>query len=138
MKLKYILGLAILGILDSLYLLKVFYSSAHQVCDINATFSCTAVSQSSYSQIFGIPVAAVGLLGYLLLALLTIFLMKEMYKKFLTPKSFFAVAFVGFLVQLYYTYLEFFVIHAFCIFCLISQAIILLIATLAYLNWKSR
>ena len=78
---------------------------------------CQSVQASSYATIFGVPVAALGLVSYsgLLLAAL---LRGEagVYLGLL-------VALVGTLFSAYLTYLEVFVIHAICEWCVASAAL---------------
>ena len=56
--------LAIIGILGSAYLLKVFYEPESVVCDVNDVFSCTEVAKSKYSTFMGVPNAIWGILMY--------------------------------------------------------------------------
>ena len=142
--LKFIFFLSVLGILVSGYLTYVHYSSLNSICDINKTFQCSLVSKSQYSQILGIPVSIFGLLGYTFLSTISFSILKKGDIKslitnngvtnFLSPKTllFFSIIAVGF--SAYLTYAELFWIKAFCVFCLISQAIILTIAIVSYQN----
>src|SRR3990167_2160716 len=43
-----------------------FASSAF--CTINETFDCDVVNKGAYSRVFGIPVSAIGIVGYLVIA----------------------------------------------------------------------
>lgn len=67
---KIILGLAIAGIVVSALAWQVHYSTVVQPCDINSHWDCGIVNHSPYSMIGPIPVAAIGVAGYLLLGLL--------------------------------------------------------------------
>jgi uncharacterized membrane protein len=75
------------------------------------------VQKSSYATILGVPVAALGLVGYSSL-LLSALLRGEagVYLGLL-------VALVGTLFSAYLTYLELFVIHAICEWCVASAAL---------------
>tara|TARA_B100001971_G_C18182794_1_gene533828 strand:+ start:989 stop:1321 length:333 start_codon:yes stop_codon:yes gene_type:complete len=42
------------------------------ICDFNALFSCDSVLSSSYSQFMGIPVAALGLLWFIIATILAV------------------------------------------------------------------
>jgi uncharacterized membrane protein len=57
-------ALALLGAAVTAYLLQVRTSGASLAC---ATSGCETVQASRYSEIFGVPVAAIGLGGYLVL-----------------------------------------------------------------------
>src|SRR3989338_3456404 len=67
---RWMLLLSFLGVLLSSYsfLHKQGFTSG-AFCNLNATFNCDVVNQGPYSQIFGIPVALIGIIGYMLLAL---------------------------------------------------------------------
>ena len=137
--------LAVLGMLVSIYLLNLHYSDGNgsEVCDINPAFSCTDVKNSEYSTFLGIPMAGYGLIGYLLIGIVALFrykkhtwLVNDKLSKLFKPQNLFYLSFLGLIISLYLTYLEFFVILALCIFCLISFGIISLITYYTYQNNK--
>jgi len=57
-----------LGGLVSLYLTRQHASPGGSICNINETFNCDLVNTSSYAEISGIPIAAVGAAFYLAMA----------------------------------------------------------------------
>ena len=125
-KKKWIVILCLLGIIVASYLAYMFYNTgAHEVCDINNTFDCTTVHESEYAVIAGVPVAILGIMGYFFILAFSFYSL--FYARWLSL--------VGLLFQLRLTWAEFFVIHKLCIFCLISQGLILLIFLLT-VNWK--
>ncbi len=141
--LKKIIFLAVLGILVSAYLLKVYYSDGSQICDISATFSCTEVKNSDYSEAFGIPMAGYGLAGFFLIGLIAVcrykkeqLLNKRWMQKACTQQSLFYVSFAALIFSLYLTYVEFFIIKALCLFCLVSFGIVAVITFYTYKNLK--
>jgi uncharacterized membrane protein len=109
-------ALAIVGLLISAYLTWVHYTGVVPVC-VGRSGGCETVQTSSYATIFGFPVAVVGLVGYAGL-IFSALLRGEggLYLAFL-------VALVGRLFSAYLTYLEVFVIHALCQWCLASAAV---------------
>jgi uncharacterized membrane protein len=109
-------ALAIVGLLISAYLSWVHYMGVVPVC-LSGSGGCETVQSSSYATIFGVPVAVVGLVGYSGL-LFSASLRGEVgiYLGFL-------VALVGVLFSAYLTYLELFVIHAICEWCVASAAV---------------
>lgn len=134
-----IMVLAILGVVVSAY------SFAHKegftsgaVCNVNDTFNCDVVNQGSYSELFGIPVAIIGILGYGFLFVASVLKKKHQEDKGLS--KFLLLASVGgFLFALYLTGIEAFVLHAWCIVCLTSQALIagiLVLSVIHYLKEK--
>jgi uncharacterized membrane protein len=110
-------ALAIVGLLISAYLSWVHYMGVAPVC-VGGSGGCQSVQTSSYATIFGVPVAVIGLVGYSAL-LLSAWLRSELgiYLGFL-------VSLVGTLFSAYLTYLEVFVIHAICEWCVASAALV--------------
>ena len=74
-----------------------------------------------------IPVAAIGMVGYAVLFLLTTFYRSRPD----TPNRLLGAATVGLAFALYLTYVEAYVLATWCILCLISLALIFLISALA-------
>ena len=86
---------------------------------------CADVQSSPYSRVAGIPVSAIGLIGYLLL--LTLSLLRGRLNAeidFFLPVLSFGAALIGVLYSVYLTYLEAFVILAWCYWCVTSAVII--------------
>jgi len=73
--------------------------------------SCGIVNNSNYSEILGIPVSAFGLLFYTGMAVLVVLKYRRL---------FFLGSIVGVLFSAYLTYLEAFVLHAWCQWCIMS------------------
>jgi vitamin-K-epoxide reductase (warfarin-sensitive) len=135
-----ILYLALIGLLVSIYLTAVHFQHTSAVCDISDTLSCSKVSSSKYSEIFNIPVSIFGGLGYTLLAGISFILLRwkfniEKEHKVYLIKAFLALAFISLLFSLYLSYVEFAIIHTICIFCVISQFIIITITFFAYIYY---
>lgn len=107
---------ALIGFADSGYLTWKHYSGAPAACGIIE--GCDKVLASVYSTIGEMPVALFGLVYYgFLLYLLSVYLV---YKNPAFLKMSVVIAFLGFLVSLWFVYLQIFVIKAFCFYCLIS------------------
>jgi len=62
--------LAAAGIVDAALALRVHYSDETEPCYVNPKWDCGIVNHSKYSEIGHIPVAGIGVAGYLFLALL--------------------------------------------------------------------
>jgi uncharacterized membrane protein len=112
------LGLAIAG-----YLTYVHYAGISPVCEI--AHGCAKVQSSRWSELAGVPVALLGLLGYagILAALLA------RGETALTAAAGQALVGAGF--SAYLTYREVFTLQAICIWCVVSAV---LMATLAVLT----
>jgi uncharacterized membrane protein len=113
------LALAILGVLVSVYMTIYKLTENPNMCLGNG--GCSTVNSSRYASIYGIPVALVGVGGYLvILALLWL----EGRNSFLAENGtlvIFGLALLGFLFTLYLIYVELALIHALCPFCVTSQ-----------------
>jgi uncharacterized membrane protein len=126
-----IIALALIGIvLSAVSLVNHYKKSPSEFCDIDQTFNCDIVNRSIYSKLFGIPVAAIGLLGYILLLVLArINREKKLFSAILILGSLVGLAF-----SLYLTWVEVKVLAAYCILCLGSLACIVLITALAIIR----
>ncbi len=116
-----LLVLAVLGLAVASYLTYVHYAGIKPAC--TAGESCTKVQTSVYSKLAGVPVALIGLLGYI--AILGSLLAPESETSRLTTMG---LTLVGFGFSAYLTYRELFSIHAVCEWCA-SSAVILTIMT---------
>ena len=97
-----------------------FSTSETGFCNFGESFNCDLVNRSQYSTVLGMPVALIGILGYfLILALATLYRAKEE-----TPILLLLLSSAGLGFALYLTYIEGFVLHAWCILCLSSLAFI--------------
>src|ERR1700721_687483 len=64
--------LALLGLIVSILALRVHYSNDLEPCDINSHWDCGIVNHSRYAEVVHVPVAAIGIAGYLALAVLAL------------------------------------------------------------------
>ena len=116
--------------LSSFSLYHHFSKSKTSFCDLGQSFNCDLVNRSSYSTVFGVPVALIGILGYgCILVFATIYREKAE-----TPLLLAAVSIAGLLFALRLTYLEAFVLRAWCILCLSSLAVIVAITIVSIAN----
>ncbi len=116
---KTLLGIAIAGIIVSGYLFVLYTSGLPIPCALNG--GCDVVRASVYSHAFGIPTPAFGIIFYVLLAVLA-----EMWHPNATPKLLLAISgttLIGLAVSAYLTYLEAYVILAWCEWCLCSAVL---------------
>jgi vitamin-K-epoxide reductase (warfarin-sensitive) len=122
--------LAVAGIIISAVSLQRHYAkSASQFCDIGEKFNCDIVNRSEYSSLMGIPVAGIGVVGYaLVLVLATAY---RSHAK--TPLRLLLASSAGLAFALYLTYVEGHILDTWCLLCLSSLAMIVLITLLAAL-----
>lgn len=117
-----IMFLAILGIVVSSLALKVHYDDpGKEPCSINDKWDCGVVNHSPYALFHGVPVATIGISGYVLIAILA----------FLRRRGLLLLAvLIGLGFALYLTNIEAHVLEVYCLYCVISQAIIALLSLL--------
>ncbi len=121
MRMNWFLVVSILGLVFASYLtyLHIYPEQLESnYCNINEFVSCSTVNQSPYAYIFGVPVAYLGMLGFVLFSILSV---KDFKHK---GPLFFVLVSVGFVFMIYLTIIELFVIHAVCIYCLAVFVII--------------
>ena len=124
--------LAVGGALVSSVSLHHHYGTSQtSYCDFGESFNCDIVNRSTYSAILGVPVALIGIIGYLgLLALATLYRSQAG-----TPALLVIASLAGLGFALYLTYIEGFVLAAWCVLCLSSLALIFCITVLSSLLW---
>lgn len=120
--------LSLAGVVDSaIAVQRHFAKSRTQFCDFSEKFSCDIVNRSQYSTIAGIPVAVIGVLGYAALFALSTFWKSRPE----TPSRLLAASIAGLGFALYLTYIEAYELTAWCVLCLISLGLIVLISASA-------
>jgi len=113
------LALSLLGLFDSLYLLYTYTSPSRPMACLGT--GCDAVRASAYSTFAGVSMPVFGVAGYALLALAIV--AEALFSRRvarLTRYALLGMTGVGFLFSLYLEYLQVFVIHAFCAWCMTS------------------
>ena len=120
--------LALAGVAVSSVSLDHHYrKSKTSYCDFGQSFNCDIVNRSEYSTVAGVPVALIGMLGYAALLAFATF-----YREKAETPAILVVASVGGLgFALYLTYVEKFILSAWCILCLGSLAVIFMISVLS-------
>jgi uncharacterized membrane protein len=116
--------LTTLGLGVASYLTYVHYSGSPPVC--TAGGSCLKVQTSIYSKLAGVPVALMGLIGYIAI-LASLLAPENETSRFATL----AFTIAGFGFSAYLTYRELFSIHAICEWCASSAAIMTILMLLA-------
>lgn len=114
-------ALSVIGLLVSIYMTIYKMTSNEAMCV--GSSGCSEVNASRYSEVNGIPVAVLGVVGYA--AILALLFLEERSGFFQENGTmiFFGVSLVGFLFTLYLIYVEVALIKAYCPFCLTSQAV---------------
>jgi vitamin-K-epoxide reductase (warfarin-sensitive) len=120
---KYLLLiLSIFGVIVSSLALREHYREyGDSPCSINAHWDCGVVNHSPYAMLGPIPVAAVGIAGYFLMAALAFL---RSYRLLLVP------TFAGLSFSLYLANIEKNILGVWCIYCVISLGVISLMSLL--------
>src|ERR1700720_2835747 len=113
--------LAIAGIAVSSLALREHYRTDASPCSINERWDCGIVNHSPYAMLFGVPVAVIGIAGYLLLGILAF---QKAYRLMLVA----ALGGLGF--ALYLAHIESAVLGVWCIYCVISLGVISVVTLL--------
>jgi uncharacterized membrane protein len=118
------IALTLIGLALASYLTYVHYAGIKPAC--TAGESCTKVQTSVYSELAGIPVALLGLIGYVAI-MASLLAPENETSRFATV----ALTVIGFGFSAYLTYRELFSIHAICEWCVSSAIILTLLMCLA-------
>jgi uncharacterized membrane protein len=115
-----VLGLGIAG-----YTTYLHYSGATPLCSIKGN-PCSQVQKSVYSEIAGVPVALIGLIGYVLI-LASLLAPDGERTRFATA----GLTLGGFGISAYLTYRELFSLHKICEWCVGSAVIMTVLMCLS-------
>ncbi len=107
------------------YMYRIASSQAPSFCDFSSGVSCSAVLQSPYANVFGIPFPWIALGVYPVLLAIAIIGLR---RKTVGPARVLAVlSFLGMLFNFFIVYREIVFIHAFCVLCALCTLIIIAI-----------
>jgi vitamin-K-epoxide reductase (warfarin-sensitive) len=117
---KYVLiVLALAGVVVSTLALREHYRTGESPCSINEKWDCGTVNKSPFAMVWGIPIAAIGIAGYLVLGALAF---KRSYARLLD------LTWMSLGFSLYLAHIEKEVLGVWCIYCVISLGIIALMS----------
>ncbi|HZB88362.1 MAG TPA: vitamin K epoxide reductase family protein [Terracidiphilus sp.] len=121
--------LALAGAVFSGLALQVHYSTGAEPCSINEKWDCGVVNQSRFAMMGPVPVAAIGIAGYLLLGGLALARRRL---------ALHVAALLALVFALRLTFIEKYDLLVWCLYCVISQGIIALLTvlSLAWLGWE--
>jgi uncharacterized membrane protein len=125
-------ALACLGVLDATYLLVYKLTNNNAMCI--GSGGCHDVNFSSYSEIGGIPVSVFGIVAFLIIAGILLLEPRLKFAQENGSLAIFGISLTGVAFTAYLTWLEIYVIHAICPFCVASAVIISLIFILAIIR----
>lgn len=122
---------SILGLVISAFLSYEYLQTTPMNCPLTGD-GCDIVKNSDYSRFFGISIPYLGTVFYVFCAAISIWLIQN-YNKYLDFLRLFA-SFVALLFGIYLTYLEAFVILAYCFWCLSSFIVSVFIFIFSYVS----
>lgn len=116
-------ALAIVGMLDSAYLTYEHYARLIPPCSIHriSLIDCGGVLRSQYAVVFGVPVALFGLIFYLIL--LSTLLYERSSKNRFGARAVVLLSIAAVCASIYFLFIQFFILKAICLFCLLSAVI---------------
>jgi uncharacterized membrane protein len=126
--LKITLVVTMLGIANTIYLIYHNIKGTSVLCIFFPQEWCDKVTQSKYSKTFGIPNPFLGF--GVLTTILILLLLSHFFSLPLGYAKFF-ISF-GFLFSIYFTYLQTFVIKAFCTWCVASALVFAILFVLQF------
>jgi uncharacterized membrane protein len=114
-----ILLLSFLGFLDSSYL--TILSITRQFPPCSVTHGCETVLTSRFASVGPIPLAAIGILYFIAVMILTILIIQGKHR---LKKLLFGLTSAGFITGLLLIYIQAKILHAFCQYCLLVELIL--------------
>lgn len=135
MKLKITIAIvALLGLLDAIYLTIIKFSNNKALC-LEGVGDCWSVNNSRYSEWNGIPISIFGILAYMIILLFLFFENKNKLLQNYGNILVIGISISGFLMSIYLTYLQFAVIKAVCPFCIFSAMTMTTVFILSLINY---
>ncbi len=110
-----VLGAGIMG-----YLLRLHYAGGSGLCDFGQGFSCSAVNQSVYASLLGVPLSALGLMYFLTVAFLMFFRRVKGVFVWALLFSVFSLVF-----GVYLSAIEHFVLESVCLYCELTKVLMI-------------
>lgn len=110
--------LSAIGISETVYLIKKRLLSEKPTCPIGE--DCVKVLSSKYSTMFVVPNDMLGLLFYIVSSLIAAFLVIEVKPLFIWNSVINILVISGSALSIYFVYLQFKIIKAWCFWCLMS------------------
>ena len=111
-------AISLIGIVISIYLTLEHFTPIPLYCPEASMINCQAVTTSSYSTLFGLPIAFFGIFYFLLIFIFKLVKMEL---------SVFLLSILGIFTAFFLFYVESNILHKFCIWCSVLHLILLTI-----------
>ena len=115
--------IALLGFIASGLALREHYRTDTSPCSINEKWDCGIVNHSPFAMLAGVPVALIGMAGYVVMGALAL---RRSYRLLL------AMALIGLAFSLYLAHVEAHILGVWCVYCVASLAVISLLSLLSF------
>ena len=124
--------IALLGLIAASLALREHYRTDVSPCSINERWDCGIVNHSPFATVHGVPVATIGMAGYVLLGALALM---RAYRLLLVAAA------VGLAYSIYLSHIEASILGVWCIYCVASLGMIALLTLLSFgtiivLRWR--
>lgn len=115
------LVLVAIGLIISGYLSYVKLTNVEMACAAGSVFNCDVVQNSSYSRMFNIPIAWLGLATYIVIGVLLLIQNRVAFLREYGMLLLFGLVLFGWVYSMYLVYVQFFVLKALCMWCLMHE-----------------
>jgi uncharacterized membrane protein len=122
-------ALVILGLLVSIYM-TIYKITSNEVMCLGSG-ECSTVNASKYAEVNGIPVAMIGVIGYLAILVVHYFENRDRFFKQNSTLMIFGMSLTGFIFTVWLIYVEVALLKAICPFCVTSQVAMTIIFMIA-------
>jgi len=126
---------AAIGIADAFYDSYAVYTGQLLWCPPPID-GCNTVANSPYARVLGVPVGYLGVVFYLLMFALAARLLFDPFSPGLRSGALLFTA-LGVSGSIYFMFIQFAFIHAFCVYCLISGVLTVLLLVAALVHFKA-
>ena len=126
---------AAIGIADAFYDSYAIYNGQLLWCPPPID-GCNTVANSPYARVFGVPLGYLGVIFYLYMSVLAALLVFDPFSRGLRLGAL-LYATLGVSGSIYFMYIQIAFIHAFCIYCLVSGVLTLLLLIAALVHFRT-
>ena len=126
---------AVIGIADAFYDSYAIYNGQPLWCPPPID-GCNTVANSPYARVFGVPLGYLGVIFYLYMSALAALLVFDPFSRGLRLGAL-LYATLGVSGSIYFMYIQIAFIHAFCIYCLVSGVLTLLLLIAALVHFRT-